>query len=127
MRRGIAIAGLLAAAAAGAARASETVTYGYDGLGRLTGTATTGSVNDNAASAIGYDPAGNRKSYEVSGAPGPAPPPGGPAPLGAAPAAVEPAAATPEPAGAGTCAPVEAEPGTEDAAPDEAAPPEPCG
>ncbi|HEX8620988.1 MAG TPA: Calx-beta domain-containing protein [Allosphingosinicella sp.] len=59
--------GLLPAASAlalaGAAGAAETVTYSYDALGRLTATSTTGTVNNGATTAIGYDPAGNRSSY----------------------------------------------------------------
>jgi hypothetical protein len=56
---------------ASAAGAGETVTYSYDALGRLTGASSTGSVNNGVATTIGYDPAGNRSSYVVSGAGGP--------------------------------------------------------
>lgn len=52
------------------ARAQETTTYTYDALGRLVESSTTGSVNNGLATSIGYDPAGNRSSYSVSGAGG---------------------------------------------------------
>jgi hypothetical protein len=61
-------------ALAGAAGASETVTYSYDALGRLTATSSSGTVNNGVATAIGYDAAGNRSTYAVTGAP-PAPTP----------------------------------------------------
>jgi YD repeat-containing protein len=51
-----------------AASASETVTYTYDALGRLTGVSTSGGPNDGLTGGTGYDPAGNRSSYSVSGA-----------------------------------------------------------
>lgn len=60
-------------AMAGAAEAGETVTYSYDALGRLTATSSSGTVNNGVATGIGYDPAGNRSSYAVSGAAGPPP------------------------------------------------------
>lgn len=58
-------------ALASAARAGETVTYRYDALGRLTGSSSSGTVNNGATSSIGYDAAGNRSIYgmSVSGAP----------------------------------------------------------
>ncbi|MEA3063800.1 MAG: hypothetical protein QOJ27_228, partial [Sphingomonadales bacterium] len=71
-------AGLLLATSAlawaGAANAGETVTYTYDALGRLVATSSSGTVNNGVASALGYDPAGNRSSYAVTGAAGPPPP-----------------------------------------------------
>jgi hypothetical protein len=51
---------------AGAAQAGETVTYSYDSLGRLTATSSSGTVNNGATSAIGYDSAGNRSVYAAS-------------------------------------------------------------
>ena len=54
-----------------AAAASDTASYTYDALGRVTDIATTGGPNDGEAAATRYDPAGNRTSYGVSGA-GPA-------------------------------------------------------
>jgi hypothetical protein len=92
---------ILAASALGiaaAAQAGETVTYSYDALGRLTATTSTGTVNNGAASALSYDPAGNRTHYDVSGAAGSAPPPGA-QPSSASPASGAEDAAVP----AGTC------------------------
>jgi hypothetical protein len=74
LRRGH-CAGLLLAssviAVVSAAQASETVTYSYDALGRLTASSSSGTVNNGATSTIGYDAAGNRSIYamSVSGAP----------------------------------------------------------
>jgi hypothetical protein len=51
---------------AGPTLAAETITYTYDALGRLTSTASSGSVNNGISTTIGYDPAGNRSNY-VSG------------------------------------------------------------
>ncbi|HEX6374537.1 MAG TPA: Ig-like domain-containing protein [Allosphingosinicella sp.] len=62
-------------ALAAAARASETTTYTYDALGRLTATSSTGTVNNGVAASLAYDPAGNRSSYTVTGAGGGTPPP----------------------------------------------------
>jgi hypothetical protein len=79
-------AGLLLAsstlALASPTRAGETTTYSYDALGRLTGTSSAGTVNNGVATAVGYDPAGNRSSYSVSGTgtATPPPPPSGPEP-----------------------------------------------
>lgn len=60
----------LFALAAAASRASETTTYSYDALGRLTATSSSGTVNNGVATSVGYDPAGNRSSYSVTGAGG---------------------------------------------------------
>lgn len=57
-----------ALALASAAEAGETVTFSYDALGRLTATASSGTVNNGVATGIAYDPAGNRSAYNVSGA-----------------------------------------------------------
>jgi hypothetical protein len=51
-----------------AAAAAETVTYSYDALGRLVGVSTSSDPNDGMSVSTGYDPAGNRASYGVSGA-----------------------------------------------------------
>jgi outer membrane biosynthesis protein TonB len=68
-------------ALATAASASETTTYTYDALGRLVSTSSSGTVNNGLATSVGYDPAGNRSTYTVSGAGGvPPPPPPGPPP-----------------------------------------------
>ena len=49
------------------ARASETITYTYDALGRLTKVSHSGSINSGANSCYGYDPANNR--FNVTAAP----------------------------------------------------------
>jgi hypothetical protein len=76
-------------ALASAAVASETITYSYDALGRLVATSSSGTVNNGLATAIAYDPAGNRSCYTVAGAatgtggsctPPPPPPPSPPPP-----------------------------------------------
>lgn len=54
--------------AAGAAAASETVTYTYDPLGRLIAVQHMGAVNDGRADSLCYDPAGNRALYKSSAA-----------------------------------------------------------
>ncbi|HEX8526166.1 Ig-like domain-containing protein [Allosphingosinicella sp.] len=64
-----------ALALAGESRASETVTYSYDALGRLVGVSTSGGPNNGLTVGTGYDPAGNRSTYSVSGAAGPPAPP----------------------------------------------------
>ncbi len=74
--RAHALAAILAAAilAFGArAQSVETTTYGYDPLGRLTqtGTSGTGAVNNGLSSTYGYDPAGNRSNVTVTPAPAP--------------------------------------------------------
>jgi hypothetical protein len=58
----------LAAAAlfAPAATANETVTYGYDALGRLVKVNRAGTVNNNASECYAYDPASNRSNVTVS-------------------------------------------------------------
>lgn len=48
--------------------AQETTTYTYDALGRLTATNISGSANGGVQTSTGFDPAGNRTSYAVSGA-----------------------------------------------------------
>ncbi|MDE8650495.1 RHS repeat protein [Novosphingobium sp. H3SJ31-1] len=52
---------------ASVAHASSTTTYTYDALGRLTATSTTGTVANGAQMSIGYDAAGNRTIYVVTG------------------------------------------------------------
>ncbi|MET4898986.1 hypothetical protein RN629_17940 [Sphingomonadaceae bacterium jetA1] len=48
------------------AQAQDTTTYTYDALGRLVGSKTSGSQS--TATTIGYDAAGNRTNYTVTGA-----------------------------------------------------------
>jgi hypothetical protein len=66
------IAALLSLTSIGSsiAFASETVTYTYDALGRLVATTNTGSTNNGLTTSVAYDLAGNRNSYNVSGAGG---------------------------------------------------------
>jgi hypothetical protein len=58
------------------AMASENTTYTYDALGRLTGSASTGSVNNGLNTSITYDAAGNRSNYTVTGSANNSPPAG---------------------------------------------------
>jgi hypothetical protein len=44
---------------------SETTAYTYDALGRLSGSLTTGSVNNNMITASTHDAVGNRTQYSV--------------------------------------------------------------
>lgn len=73
-----------AAVLAGSPAASETVTYSYDALGRLTASTVSGGPNGGVASAICMDAAGNRTTYVTTlsggancggGSPPPPPPP----------------------------------------------------
>lgn len=50
------------------AHANSTTTYTYDALGRLVATSNTGTSNNGLSTNIEYDSAGNRKTYQVSGA-----------------------------------------------------------
>ncbi len=92
MKRGAMLALGAAALAAGAAEASETVTYTYDALGRLVAVQHGGTVNNGRADSLCYDPAGNRTQYRSSAAggladcaaPPPPPPPGNQPPVAAA-------------------------------------------
>ena len=56
-----------------ATQANEITTYTYDALGRLVATTSSGTVNNGRTTQLGYDPAGNRSSYAVTGAAGGAP------------------------------------------------------
>jgi YD repeat-containing protein len=60
---------------ASVASASETITYTYDALGRVTAVARNGGPNSGVPTATSYDPAGNRTNYTVGNTP---PPPPGP-------------------------------------------------
>lgn len=59
----------------GIAGAAETVTYGYDALGRLVSVNRTGGPSAAYPVSTSYDPGGNRTNYTVANAP-PPPPPG---------------------------------------------------
>ena len=50
--------------ASGMAYASQTVTYAYDALGRLTQSQTQGGAGSGTTQFFQYDPAGNRKQYQ---------------------------------------------------------------
>lgn len=62
------LAGLSAALAAGSTNASDTITYTYDALGRLTNASVAGGAANGLQAATSYDPAGNRGNYSVAGA-----------------------------------------------------------
>ena len=66
----LAVAGAAAlAAAAGFAMASETISYTYDAKGRLVKVAHSGTINNGVISNYSFDPADNRKTMNVTGAP----------------------------------------------------------
>jgi len=48
------------------ARASETITYTYDALGRLVQVTRAGTVNNGASATYSYDPANNRTNVTTS-------------------------------------------------------------
>jgi uncharacterized protein involved in exopolysaccharide biosynthesis len=56
------------------ASATETTTYTYDALGRLTQSKSTGSVNNGLQTDTVFDPAGNRSNQTVSGSVNNSPP-----------------------------------------------------
>ncbi|HMG48237.1 MAG TPA: RHS repeat domain-containing protein [Allosphingosinicella sp.] len=56
---------LAIAVLAGAAIASETITYSYDARGRLVKVVRTGSVNNNVSATYSYDKADNRTNVNV--------------------------------------------------------------
>jgi hypothetical protein len=58
---------MAALAVPAAAPASDTMSFKYDALGRLSDVATTGGPNDGSTTAVRYDPAGNRTSYSGTG------------------------------------------------------------
>jgi hypothetical protein len=65
---------------AAAAEAAESITYGYDSLGRLVRVERSGSVNDQVIAYYVYDSADNRTNVTVSTPAQPLPPPPLPAP-----------------------------------------------
>jgi YD repeat-containing protein len=83
---------LAALAVANGAEAAETVIYGYDAQGRLTGVARNG-----VSTAYVYDRADNRTSMTVSPGGTPSPPPSGPPPPPAPPPPAPPPPAPPPP------------------------------
>lgn len=60
--------GSLCLLASESALANETITYGYDALGRLTIVSHSGSVNTGTQAAYAYDHASNRTRVVISGA-----------------------------------------------------------
>jgi len=64
----LAVIGALVAAA-GIARASETITYSYDARGRLILVQHNGTVNNNVVTNYTIDHADNRTNVKVTGAP----------------------------------------------------------
>jgi YD repeat-containing protein len=50
-------------------QATETITYTYDALGRVTGVSSTGTINAGQSVSTTFDPAGNRTNYSVTGVP----------------------------------------------------------
>lgn len=52
--------------ASGAVEATETSSYTYDALGRLTSTAVSGSVNNGQSNVVGFDPSNNRSCLSSS-------------------------------------------------------------
>ena len=62
-------AGMIAAIGAGAAIASETVTYTYDAKGRVVKVEHSGTVNNNVVTNYSFDKSDNRTNVNVSGAP----------------------------------------------------------
>jgi hypothetical protein len=55
------------ATSAGAAYAAETITYTYDGKGRLVKVVHTGTVNNNVETTYTHDKADNRKNSTTTG------------------------------------------------------------
>ena len=70
----LALAGAIAAGAAGPAAASETIAYSYDARGRLIKVERSGSVNNGVVTNYAHDKADNRISKTVTGSPNPPPP-----------------------------------------------------
>lgn len=56
----------IAASAAVAVHAAETITYTYDALGRLVQATRSGSVNNGASATYAYDPANNRTNVTTT-------------------------------------------------------------
>lgn len=63
-----ALAGATLVALSAPSAASETQSYTYDALGRLTAVQYSGSINNGQAHSLCYDPAGNRSQYKSSSA-----------------------------------------------------------
>jgi YD repeat-containing protein len=79
VKRGAGLLLATSAAAIAVAAQAETTNYTYDALGRLVAE----TIDNGRTTQLGYDPAGNRSSYAVTGAgtpPPPSPPPPSPPP-----------------------------------------------
>lgn len=63
------LAGLTALACAGAAIATETMNYRYDGRGRLVRTEHIGAINNGVIANYAFDDADNLTNRQVTGAP----------------------------------------------------------
>ncbi|SDD72978.1 YD repeat-containing protein [Sphingomonas sp. YR710] len=77
LKRAAFLYGLRLAAAiipSGGAYATETVTYSYDALGRLTQSSTSGTVNNGLVATTTYDAADNRATHVVTGSANSGPP-----------------------------------------------------
>lgn len=64
---------LCACLLASPAWSTETISFSYDDLGRLSQTSTTGDVNNGFSTSISYDATGNRTNYTMSGSANPTP------------------------------------------------------
>lgn len=64
-------------AIAGPAQAQETTVYTYDALGRVAEASVSGGAASGTKTAIAYDKAGNRETYQVTGYQGPTGQPSG--------------------------------------------------
>lgn len=69
------IPALLALGTAGAAAATETITYTYDAKGRLVKVERTGTVNNGVTTQYTHDHADNRSNVTTTGSPNTTPPP----------------------------------------------------
>lgn len=65
----VAAAAFIAAAWAGSAHASETITYTYDARGRLVQVTHTGTVNNNLQTTYTQDKTDNRTNVKTTGSP----------------------------------------------------------
>lgn len=70
MRRLRQLAAIVLLSLAGQAPASETITYSYDALGRVTNVAHSGTVNNGLNTAYSWDAADNRSNVTVTGSSG---------------------------------------------------------
>jgi YD repeat-containing protein len=69
-----AVPAAMAAVAASAAMAAETIVYRYDARGRLVKVEHSGTVNNNVVTNYSFDKADNRTAKTTTGSPNPPPP-----------------------------------------------------